>query len=128
MQGPELVEAEDAVAVEVDSREDVNYVLQLFRLELVGGLDEELGEVVERNRVGDRFQVRMFLRVDLLHGYLLLAEQAQTACHRAIRQPLRQCQPKVVQSTRRRDQNNFIMLQDLEVEHSLVHDRVQVEV
>ena len=76
MQGPQLIEANQTIAVEIHGREDVHDVLQFLGLQLVRGLNHELGEVVERNRLIYQLQVGMLLGMDLLDRDLLFAQQS----------------------------------------------------
>ena len=128
MQGPQLIEANQTIAVEIHSREDVHDVLQFLGLQLVRGLNDELSEVVQGDRLAYQLQVRMLLCVDLLDGDLLFAQQPKAASHRGLRQSLHQRHSEEVKSTWRRNQNDLIVLEYLEVEHGLVHDLEDIHV
>ena len=70
----------------------------------------------------------MFLRMALLDRDLLLLQETNTAGHRCVGEALGQRDAEVVEGAWCRDKDDFIVFEDLEVKHWLVHALIDVEI
>ena len=61
IEGLQLVELENVIVVQISCHEDLIDVLKLLSLELVGCVNDELGEIVQLDCLSVRIQVKVFL-------------------------------------------------------------------
>ena len=82
IQSLDFAEGQHSVAFQVGCHEDFVNVLQLLGLQLVRGVDHELGKVVELHRLRNVVEMHMFLLVWLqnLDGLLLYLRARELRC------------------------------------------------
>ena len=73
IEGLQLVELENVIVVQISCHEDLIDVLKLLSLELVGCVDDELGEIVQLDCLSVRVQVQVLLLQRFRDRNLLLS-------------------------------------------------------